>query len=63
MDFKVHHVDNAVYGCSAETFDAANKSLTISGIALPVTPHDGQAESLEIVKRKEFRLVMNMQLY
>ena len=30
---------------------------------MPVTPHDGQAESPEIVKRKEFRLVLEAFVY
>ena len=60
---KINIVDNALYGCTAESFDSAIKIFGISGIALPQTPHDGDADSLALVEQKEFRISLEAFAY
>lgn len=55
--------DNAVHGCTPETFDAAVRLYGISSVALPPSPHDSKAASLAIVKKKEARLFIEAFAY
>ena len=63
MNKKINIAENAIYGCTAESFDFAVKKFGISGIALFQTPHSGDAASLEIVEQKEFRLLLEAVAY
>ena len=63
MKEKVKPRENAISGCTAETFSSAVKIFGIPEIALPPSPYDGQAASLAAVKHKEFRLLLETSAY